>query len=104
MGDATENLAVDNHRVDHRAAVVADDEIEDADVTGFNIDLDLGHRGATGIGHGIHHDGFGCLHARGYTAGQGVSRRARDRLCHIRQTDFHVRHTLHADDAAGLEF
>src|SRR3984893_2071273 len=50
LGEAAMDLALDDHRVEDAPEIVAGGEIDDRDLPGFRVDLDLGDMGAGGEG------------------------------------------------------
>jgi len=50
VDDAADDLAFNDHRIDHVSAIVHHHIAQDFHVAGLDIDLDLGHMGAIGIG------------------------------------------------------
>ena len=52
MHDAAMDLALDQHRIDHAAAIVDDEVAPEPHLSGLAVDLGLDHMGPVGIGHG----------------------------------------------------
>ena len=99
--DAADDLALDHHRIDRAAAIMREDEALDRDPAGLDIDLDLGDRGAVGIGHGVDDDMLGRLEPRRDPPGSTIARPARDRARDLGERDAHRRRALDPDAVAG---
>jgi len=85
MRDSAEDLALDDLRMHHLAAIMDEDDARNSHLAGLHIDLDLDDAGSVAIGHVVDDDAFAGFEPGLPVAGKEIARKSRGSAGRSRQ-------------------